>query len=90
MPEQLYDQKTEPRRLREIAREILADWQKAKGGISPHAWPYLSAMSSLDKMSDKYYEDDAKSIVLYFLSNAGTWRGDVARRVKAELKEMCK
>jgi len=26
--------------------------------------------------------------VRYFLSNATTWRGDTARRIKAELKEM--
>jgi len=41
-------------------------------------------------MSDKYYEDDAASVVIYFLSNATTWRGDDARRVKAELKAMLK
>jgi hypothetical protein len=32
--------------------------------------------------------DTGKSIVLYFLSNAGTWRGETAKRVKAELKKM--
>jgi hypothetical protein len=26
--------------------------------------------------------------VLYFLANAGTWRGPDAKRIKAELKEM--
>jgi hypothetical protein len=30
--------------------------------------------------------DSARSVVLYFLSNASSWRGDVAKRVKAELK----
>jgi hypothetical protein len=34
--------------------------------------------------------ESAQSIVLYFLANANTWRSDVARRVKQELKEMCK
>lgn len=29
-----------------------------------------------------------RSIVLYFLSNATTWRGDDARRIKAELKKL--
>lgn len=27
-------------------------------------------------------------VVCYFLANAGTWRGDVARRVKKELKAL--
>ena len=34
----------------------------------------------------KYFLDDWTSIVVYFLSNAQTWRGDVAREVKKELK----
>jgi len=29
-------------------------------------------------------------IVRYFLSNATTWRGETARRIKAELKQMLK
>jgi hypothetical protein len=37
-------------------------------------------------MSDHYYADDARSIVIYFLSNASSWRGPVAKAVKAELK----
>lgn len=47
-------------------------------------------MSQLDNIADNYYQDSAKSIVLYFLSNAATWRGDVARHVKAELKSLAK
>lgn len=62
------------------------DWKKVYFG----AVPYLAAMHSLDQISDMYGYDDARGIVLYFLSNATTWRGDVARRVKAELKAMCK
>ena len=77
---------TTHRPLYEIANEIRKDWQNVYFG----AVPYLQAMSCLDKMSDKYGFDDAKSIVLYFLSNASTWRGEVAKRVKAELKSMCK
>jgi hypothetical protein len=35
-----------------------------------------------------YGADDARGIVMYFLANAGTWRGENARRIKAELKGM--
>jgi hypothetical protein len=45
-------------------------------------------MSSLFDISDSYGMDSADSIVRYFLVNAKTWRGDDARRIKAELKGM--
>lgn len=73
-----------PRPLHEIASEIRANWAKPYFG----AVPYLEAMESLSGINDSYGCDSAESIVLYFLSNATTWRGDVARRVKAELKKM--
>lgn len=73
-----------PRPLHEIAAEIRNDWTKPYFG----AVPYLEAMQSLDRITDSYYYDSADSVVRYFLANANTWRGDTARRVKAELKAM--
>jgi hypothetical protein len=73
------------RSISTIAREIRADWQKPYFG----AVPYLSAMQSLDSIEDNYYEDSGKSVVLYFLANAQTWKGDKARAIKAELKKLC-
>ena len=70
----------------EIAREISADW----ANVNYAARPYLDAMSQLDSVRDKFGHDDGKSIVLYFLANAGAWRGDTARRIKAQLKAMIK
>ena len=75
------------RPIYEIAREIRKDWG-AK--VSACAKPYLDAMMCLDSIYDSYYFDSAKSVVLYFLCNAGTWRGETAKRIKKELKEMCK
>ena len=72
------------RSLSVIASEVKADWQNVNYG----AKPYLDAMSELDLITDNYYQDSGKSIVLYFLSNANTWRGEVAKRIKAELKKM--
>jgi len=74
------------RSLNAIHREIRADWTKPYFG----AVPYLDAMRHLDTIHQKYYDDDAKSVVLYFLANAGTWRGEAARRIKAELNAMLK
>lgn len=84
----------EVRPLRVIACEIYADWPAVRimdATTAQHpAAPYWNAMLQLDKITDKYYEDSAKSVVLYFLSNASTWRGETARRIKAELKGMVK
>jgi|TARA_A100001388_G_scaffold25728_1_gene16602 hypothetical protein len=70
-----------------IAQEIEDDW-KEKGNINKHARPYLSAMHTLNGVDESYYFETAKSVVLYFLSNATGWRGEKARAIKAELKEM--
>ncbi len=72
------------RPLYEIAREIEKDWKRPYFG----AVPYLEAMGYLNSIEDNFIEDSGESVVLYFLANAGTWRGEVARRVKTELKSM--
>ena len=74
------------RPIYEIAKEIRQDWKKPNFG----AVPYLEVMGVLNSIDDKYYYDTGKSIVLYFLSNASGWRGDVAKRIKAELRSMLK
>lgn len=76
---------SEVRLLRDIAAEIDNDWGSK---VNYAAKPYLQAMARLDYVTDSYGYDSGKGIVAYFLANAGTWRGEVARRVKAELKGM--
>ena len=73
------------RPLWQIAREIRRDWGNK---IYFGAVPYLSAMSTLNSIDDDYGMDSGKSIVLYFLSNAASWRGETAKRIKMELKKM--
>lgn len=75
------------RNLSTIAAEIRKDWGSK---VNFAAKPYLSAMASLDSINDQYGYDDARSIVLYFLSNASSWRGENAKRIKAELKALAK
>lgn len=73
------------RPISDIAREIARVWPKPYFG----AVPYLRAMRELNSIEENYYDDTGKSVVLYFLSNATTWRGENARRIKAELKGLC-
>jgi hypothetical protein len=68
-----------------IASDIRKDWG-AK--VNYAAKPYLDAMFSLESIEDAYYQDSGRSVVLYFLSNATSWRGDKAREIKAELKAL--
>ena len=74
------------RPLSNIAHDIKRDWKE----VNYAARPYLSAMLQMDKVSDAYMHDTGKSIVRYFLANAGAWRGPVARVIKDELKQTLK
>jgi hypothetical protein len=74
------------RSISDIAQEIEQHWSK----VNYAAKPYLDAMFSLNKITDKYGVEDADSILLYFLSNASSWRGPDAKRIKAELKQLIK
>ncbi len=74
------------RPLRAIAQEVKWNWKNVYFG----AVPYLDAMMSLNSIDEMYGMDSARSIVLYFLANTSTWRGDIARRIKKELNELAK
>lgn len=80
--------KQNKRTFAEIAREIKQTWKNVYFG----AEPYLQAMATIES-SDKdapYMLETAEDIVIYFLANATYWRGEDARRIKAELKSMIK
>jgi hypothetical protein len=70
----------------EIAHAIAKDW----ANVSPYAADYLNAMKEIRSVEDNYYADTAKSVIMYFLANANTYRGENARSYKALLKEMIK
>ncbi|NBT30386.1 MAG: hypothetical protein EBT13_00380 [Rhodobacteraceae bacterium] len=72
------------RPLRTIALDIRRDWKNVNGAAAP----YLDAMECLLGINDTYYYDSARDIVSRFLVNAGAWRGETARRIKAELREL--
>lgn len=75
-----------PRAICDIAYDIRKEWKKPYFG----AVPYLDAMCGLDSINDSYGADSARSIVLYFLGNAATFRGPRAKELKAELKALMK
>ena len=74
------------RPLYQIAIDIRSHWPNPYFG----AVPYIDAMRSIASVNDRYGVESARGLVLYFLANASTWRGEHAKRIKAELKEMIK
>lgn len=74
----------ERRPLSAIAYDIRKDWKNVYFGADP----YLAAMATCHTQDKRYlymYET-AEQLVNGFLSNCSTWRGPVAREIKAELK----
>jgi hypothetical protein len=47
-------------------------------------------MTDLSSIKENYFHDSAVSVVRYFLANASTYRGETAKKLKDELKEMLK
>ena len=77
---------TTTRPLYEVAMEIKKDWAKVNFG----AEPYLNALLCLNKPEDSYGVEDGKTQIIYFLSNANSWKGETAKRIKKELNAMIK
>lgn len=74
------------RTFQQIAKDIKSTWLNVYFG----AVPYLEAMLELDTTDPDapYIFETARDMVTYFLANAQTFRGEDARRLKAELKSM--
>ena len=70
------------RSLNAIAKDIRQSWKN----ISFNAAPYVDALESMNRIEDIYLIGNGVSIVQGFLTNASSFRGDDARRIKAELK----
>lgn len=73
------------RTLSEIAKDILQHWKNPYFG----AKPYIQAMLLINSAEPDapYLSESAEDIVAYFLANATSFRGEDARRIKAELKK---
>jgi hypothetical protein len=70
----------------EIVAAIRADWAKP----SYAAVPYLDALANLQSWDARYMYDTARGLAAYLLANLGSYRGPVAKSVKATLREVSK
>jgi hypothetical protein len=78
------DSKITPRAIHSIAADITREWKNVYFG----AVPYLNAMRSLYSISESYYYDRAETVIIHFLANAQTFRGEQARALKLELNNL--
>ena len=69
-----------------IAADIVNDWNRPNYA----ALPYLTAMLTINNEQEQFGQDTAKNVILYFLSNAGTYKGPKAKELKTELKTLIK
>ena len=72
--------------IAQIARIIRENWKP----VHQYAKPYLEAMECMNSIDDNYIADSGRSVVVYFLSNATTFKGEVAREIKKELNKRLK
>ena len=72
--------------LRQIAKLIRLNWYNPYFGADP----YINAMHGLDSLSDSFGYNSGRYLVAHFLANARSWRGPVAKTVKAELNRRLK
>ena len=81
---------SQKRPISEVANEIVNDPNYRKMPSKIYADAYVQPMRSMNDIEDNYFADTGVSIVSYALSNLSSYRGDTARRVKSELKDMLK
>lgn len=75
------------RTLRKIALEIVSDWTVINNAATRDA---LDCMKQMGSVTERFYADtDGYSAITQFLEHSRGWQGQVARRVKKELRQMC-
>lgn len=83
-----------PRPVNKIAAEIdtaLRDLKRnTRQSWIVHLQPYVNAMLEMNSFEDWYGIDRGVDVGLRFLSNAAPWRGEQARRIKAEINQLVK
>lgn len=76
------------RKLSEIATEVILDWSIINNSAARDA---LNCMKTMGTITDRFAADpNGYSVVAVFLGNAIGWRGEKARAIKLELRQMSK
>lgn len=70
----------------DLGYEILHEWKD----IPQKAFVYADSITKLNNINDNIGYDSGKIIIEYFLLNSRGWNGEVARKIKEELKKRLK
>ncbi len=72
--------------ISDIALEIRRNWKN----VNYAAKPYLDALDSMETAQDTFGFDSGQSVIAYFLANASSFRGEIAKAIKKELLKRIK
>lgn len=75
------------RSLREIAAEIEGDWKVINNAAAKDALQNMKDMGFATEPTGA--DPNGYSVIGTFLTFSVGWKGEVARRIKKELKQMC-
>ena len=73
-------------RLSQISDLIYRNWNN----MPLNAYRYVEAMFQLDNINESFNNETGVEIISYFLANAKSWQGDVAKDVKQYLNNLIK
>jgi hypothetical protein len=78
--------------LNQLAAEILVDWKESPSSAfyRIQSMPYVEAMLTMRTCEDRYGLEWGDMVVARALNALHQWRGETARKVKAELNEHLK
>jgi hypothetical protein len=78
---------SQKRPISEIAAEIESDWQVINNQGARKALDYMKTMGSIE--APFVLDESGYGVIGSFLQHAIGWKGQVARRIKKELRVMC-
>lgn len=73
--------------ISDLAWYVIRDHHSRQKPFSGAVIPYLDAMRKCTTLNDQYGCESAQSIVLHFLGNFSSARGEVSKAVRVELKK---
>ena len=69
--------------LGQLLEQVKSDWTEAPQTIEE----CIQSLQMSGAAANNYLDAEAEEYLKFFLTNCSAWRGEVARRVKAELRK---
>jgi hypothetical protein len=69
--------------LNQLLEQAKNDWEEAPASITE----CIESLQMSGSASNNYLKAESEEYLKFFLTNCSAWRGEIARRVKAELRK---